>query len=264
MLGTGNATTTKCYNTCFAIRNGSKTLLVDGGGGNTILRQLEDAGININTIHDVFVTHAHTDHILGIIWVIRIIAQEIQKKKYSGILNIYAHDKSIMVLDWICKMTLPQKISSKIGSEIIFRTVSDGDIFKAADIELQCFDIHSTKEKQYGFKATLPQGRTLVCLGDEPFNESNREYAENAEWLMCEAFCLYSDREIFKPYEKHHSTAMDAGKLASSLGVKNMILYHTEDKTIETRKERYAAEAGEVFSGTIYVPDDLETINLIQ
>ena len=49
MLGTGHATVTRCYNTCFVVERtaGGQTdrLLVDGGGGNGILLQLERAGI---------------------------------------------------------------------------------------------------------------------------------------------------------------------------------------------------------------------------
>ena len=41
MLGTGNAMVTECYNTCFVLQDGEKHLLVDGGGGNTLLRQLQ-------------------------------------------------------------------------------------------------------------------------------------------------------------------------------------------------------------------------------
>ena len=44
MLGTGNALVTECYNTCFVVQNGKKHLLVDGGGGNTLLAQLKHAG----------------------------------------------------------------------------------------------------------------------------------------------------------------------------------------------------------------------------
>ena len=76
------------------------------------------------------------------------------------------------------------------------------------------------------------------------------------------SFCTYEDRERFKPYEKHHSTAMDASKLAESLGVKNLILYHTEDKTLSTRKDRYTKEAKEFFSGNVFVPDDGESFIL--
>ena len=53
MLGTGNATVTKCYNTCFTIKTGKNILLVDAGGGNGILGQLEKAGIAISEIHDM-------------------------------------------------------------------------------------------------------------------------------------------------------------------------------------------------------------------
>ena len=62
-----------------------------------------------------------------------------------------------------------------------------------------------------------------------------RQYAEGADWLMSEAFCLYEDREQFQPYEKHHSTVLDAARLAEKLGTKNLILYHAEDRTLETR-----------------------------
>ena len=57
--------------------------------------------------------------------------------------------------------------------------------------------------------------------------------------VLSEAFCLYAEREVFKPYEKHHSTALDAGRLATQLQVKNLLLYHTEDKTLATRRQNY-------------------------
>lgn len=51
-------------------------------------------------------------------------------------------------------------------------------------------------------------------------------------------------------------------KLAEELGVKNLILYHTEEKTLANRKENYTREAAENFKGRIFVPDDLEVIEL--
>ena len=46
ILGTGNATVTECYNTCFVISDDDRHFMVDGGGGNTILHQLKAAGVN--------------------------------------------------------------------------------------------------------------------------------------------------------------------------------------------------------------------------
>mgnify|MGYP003294422263 CR=1 FL=1 len=55
-------------------------------------------------------------------------------------------------------------------------------------------------------------------------NENCYEYVKDASWLLHEAFCLYSQKDIYKPYEKHHSTALDAGKLAKSLNKAIIIL----------------------------------------
>lgn len=55
ILGTGNAMVTKCYNTCFAIEQNDEYFLVDGGGGNQILSQLEKANIDWKKIKNIFV-----------------------------------------------------------------------------------------------------------------------------------------------------------------------------------------------------------------
>ena len=265
MLGTGNATVSQIYNTCFVLQTPSTLMLVDAGGGNGILSQLKKVNVQISDIHHLFVTHAHTDHVLGVIWVIRMVAQ---CKGYEGLLHVYGNDKVMKVIKTIIDMILAKKQLTKVAERVVFHQLEDGDCFEVGDMKLECFDIQSTKEKQFGFRAELPSsdesGKPLVlaCLGDEPYNEQNRRYIVGADWVMCEAFCLYADRDTFKPYEKCHSTALDAGKLAEELGVKNLILYHTEEKTLANRKENYTREAAENFKGRIFVPDDLEVIEL--
>ncbi len=50
VFGTGNATVTRYYNTCFAIKNPeNQYFMVDTGGGNGILRILEDMQVSIPT-----------------------------------------------------------------------------------------------------------------------------------------------------------------------------------------------------------------------
>lgn len=265
MLGTGNATVSQIYNTCFVLQTPSTLMLVDAGGGNGILSQLKKVNVQISDIHHLFVTHAHTDHVLGVIWVIRMVAQ---CKGYEGLLHVYGNDKVMKVIKTIIDMILAKKQLAKVAERVAFHQLEDGERFEVGDMKLECFDIQSTKEKQFGFRAELPSsdesGKPLVlaCLGDEPYNEQNRRYIVGADWMMCEAFCLYADRDMFKPYEKCHSTALDAGKLAEELGVKNLILYHTEEKTLANRKENYTREAAENFKGRIFVPDDLEVIEL--
>ena len=259
ILGTGNATVTRCYNTCFILRNPQgHMLLVDAGGGNGILRQLQDADVRWEDIHDLYVTHAHTDHILGVVWLLRMALQYRQPTPF----RVYSHRKVLDILTYLCQQLLPAKQSSGLGSAVEFHEVVDGSTFIVDDMHFDCFDIHSTKERQFGFSATLSSGIRLVCLGDEPYSEENEHYVRGADWLMSEAFCLYADRDRFQPYKKHHSTVIDAARLAESLQVPHLILYHTEDKTLDTRRERYTAEATSVYHGHVIVPDDLERIPL--
>ena len=50
--------------------------------------------------------------------------------------------------------------------------------------------------------------------------------------------------------------------MAEELKAKNLVLYHTEDKHIATRKQDYSAEAAKYYGGKIFVPDDLDAIDL--
>lgn len=262
MLGTGSAFVTRCYNTCFVLHDTCGAMLVDAGGGNGVLCQMEDAGIAMADIHDLFVTHCHTDHILGTVWVVRKVVQLAKAGDSAARLAVHAHGKALDTVQALCSLTLAPKDMAIASERVTLHRLEDGDAFAVGGMEVRCFDIRSTKERQFGFRATLASGRSVVCLGDEPFNEANRPVARDADWLMHEAFCLHADSGRFEPYEKHHSTALDAGRDAASLGAGGLIIYHTEDKTLATRKEAYAAEAATAFGGRIVVPDDLEVIPL--
>ena len=262
MLGTGNALVTECYNTCFIMSDNGKNFMVDGGGGNQIFTQLKHSGFELKNIHDVFVTHQHIDHLLGIIWIIRITAQYMHRKFFDGDMNIYSHDEVLYLLNDICeKLLLPYQYDY-VGKRIFFREVKVGETKNIIGRETKFFDIHSARTKQFGFVMNLNDGKKLTCCGDEPCHKSSEIYVENSQWLLHEAFCLSSDAEIFKPYEKHHSTVKDVAELSERLNVKNLLLYHTEDSHLENRKEIYTNEAKKYFSGKIFVPDDLEEIIL--
>lgn len=262
VLGTGNAMVTNCYNTCFALKNGKDYFLVDAGGGNGILRQLKTAKIDPRRIHHLFVTHGHTDHVLGVVWVIRTIASMILDGRYKGDFKIYCHEALTKTIDTICRLTLQKKLTDLLGSRLLLIPVQDGEVHKILNYAVTFFDIHSSKLKQFGFTTVLKNGQKLTCLGDEPFNEKCRKYVLGSHWLLSEAFCLYSERDIFSPYEKHHSTVREACKLAKSLSVSNLVLWHTEEKNLKNRKKLYKAEGRRYFKGKIYVPDDLDVIGL--
>ena len=262
-LGTGSAMVTKCFNTCFLLQlESGEYFMTDAGGGNGVLKQMEQAGVDYKNLHYLFVTHGHTDHVLGVIWIIRKIATLMNQGKYEGEFHIYGHDAVKHMLEVMTELTLKKKDFAQLGKRIFLHEIKDGEKRNFLGMELTAFDILSTKAKQFGYMLRFEDGMKFTCLGDEPYNEHCAAYARDSDWLLSEAFCQYKDREIFKPYEKNHSTVKEAGEMAEALGAKNLVLYHTEDKNMAARKAGYAAEAAEYYHGGIYVPDDLETILL--
>lgn len=261
MLGTGHAMVTKCYNTCFVLEGNNGSVMVDAGGGNGILTQVEKAGLDWAKIRALFVTHAHTDHILGGIWVLRMINSLMKCGKYEGIFKVYGLAENLEYLKYSCDFL----VNDVLRDDILFIPICGKDKFKECGMEFEVININSTKKEQLGFRAVIRDGReetVLVCLGDEPCHETSEAYVKDADWLLAEAFCLRNEQEVFHPYEKKHSTAYDAGETAERLGVKNLLLYHTEDSDLENRADRYAKEAGQSFRGNIFVPDDLEVIEI--
>ena len=262
MLGTGNALVTECYNTCFVVEEKEEYFMVDGGGGNTVLRQLKEAGIDWKKIKTIFVTHKHIDHIMGIIWMMRMIGQYMSQGEYEGEATIYAHDEVISILCDMSARLLNKKEAKFIDDRLHLVSVEDGETREILHKKVTFFDIQSTKAKQFGFCMELGNGKKLTCCGDEPYNVCEKTYAQDSTWLLHEAFCLHGQEDIFHPYEKHHSTVMDACRLAEELNVQNILLYHTEDKNIRDRKKLYLQEGRNYFHGNIYVPDDLETLEI--
>ncbi len=262
MLGTGAAFAQKCYNSCFALQDGDEYLLVDGGGGNGILAQLAAAEIPVSRIHNIYLTHEDTDRLFGVMWVIRMIAAAIRREEYEGDLHIYCHSDLVGTIRTIAGLVLSKKSRWLFDHRILFIPVYDNDLRRIMDHSFTFFDLYSPYEKQYGFSVDLGDGSDLVFLGDEAMHEENIPYAQGARYLMHEAFCLYSQYELYRPYEKGHVTVREACLTAESLGVQNLILFNTEDENLRSRKALFAAEGRLYYHGNIIVPDDLDEIVL--
>lgn len=262
VFGTGNAAVTKCYNTCFAIKKEDEYFMIDAGGGNGILSILNEMNVDMSHIHHIFATHEHTDHILGIIWMVRMIGAKMKSGNYAGDLNIYCHKNLVSVIDTLCRLTLQKKFYELIGTRIHLTPVEDGETKSILGYDITFFDIHSTKAEQYGFTTVLENGKRLSFCGDEPYNPLCSSQVAKSSWLLHETFCRYEDRDIYKPYEKHHSTVKDACQLAEELNAEHLILWHTEDSNIKSRKELYTREGRPYFTGELLIPEDKEIIKL--
>lgn len=260
-LGTGSAFPSQSYNACYAIRSAGLLWLTDGGGGNGIFPALAAAGINPADLHHIFLSHPHTDHIFGMVWIVRKIVHLRMQGLYPDTLYIYANSEAAHALREICRLTFLDSYFQTFLRVAEFRPANPGDSYRLGDVGIEFFDVGSENVRQSGFRMLLPDGKTIVGLGDEALTHKNMMEVSGADILICGAFCRYADREIYKPYEKHHWTVKDVAELASEVNVGTLILIHSEDLT-QNKPDAYCAEAELSFQGQIFVPLDGETYSI--
>ena len=193
VFGTGNAAVIHYYNTCFSIRNEDRFFMVDAGGGNGILQILDKMNVQYSQIHDLFVTHEHTDHLLGVVWMVRFIATRMLNGTYDGDLNIYCHDQLTSTIDTFCRLTLQGKFYRLIGDRIHLIPVHDGETLSIMDYEVTFFDIHSTKARQFGFTTTLkkydrvpkrnPRMKTKITAPESLRHQERTDFHDNTVFL---------------------------------------------------------------------------------
>lgn len=263
MLGTGSGGTLDFYNTCFTIQNEQGVFLVDTGGSIEIVKRLKLTNVGLDEIKNIFISHSHTDHILGLIWMFKKIGVMVMHDKIKDTINIYCNDNVYEAIKSIASYVLPASLLEALYKKINFIILKDGDIHTINGIDYEFFDIHAKGTKQFGFESSF-DGERFIFLGDETFNPILSDRIRNADFVTHEAFCLDSEESKFHAYEKNHSTALSAASKMNEFGVKNLILYHTEETHGCLRKKLYLEEAQSVFYGNVFVPDDLEEIQFVK
>lgn len=263
MLGTGNGSTLDLYNTCFVIQNEDGVFLVDTGGSIEILRRLKKANIPLESIRNIFISHSHTDHIFGLIWMFKILGTLDLAEFNNEKINIYCNDVVYETIRKIADCTLSKSLMKKVYDILNFVILSDNEKILINGNNYEFFDIKAKGTKQFGFESEI-DGNRFIFLGDEPLNSELSNRVENADYVTHEAFCLDKEADQFHPYEKNHSTALSTAKTMNQLRVKNLILYHTEETHGEVRQKLYKEEAQSIFNGNVIVPNDLDIIKLIK
>ena len=263
ILGTGSGITINCYSLSALLENNEGNyLLIDTGSGNQILNHLRIKNIDINRIHDIFISHKPIDHLWGIIPLLRYIIQQYSKENYNGDLNIYCAEEIKQIIDIFIKETF-HKNHKDIYNEIVkYHFCEDGKKYNIINYEVEAINTDSIECTQYGFKTILNSGKTLAFLGDVPCSKNVYSRIKNFDWILHEAMCLEEDKERVKPHEKNHSTVKDVAVVMNNLNIKNLLLWHCIDNNIEMRKALFTKEAKEYFSGNVYVPNDLDEIEL--
>jgi ribonuclease Z len=273
------------------IREG-ETLMFDCGEGTQ--RQMMRYGISF-ALCDIFFTHMHADHMLGLTGLIRTLALQGR----TDAMNLYGPVGTEKLL-WkainlgsekqhfqinIAELT-PETSIKRHGYEIIPFAVEHGDrsaigYHISEQTRLGRFNPDKAREMgipegpmwgkiHKGESVNLPDGRTItpgelvgptrpgrriVLTGDSRPSEGTIAAATGADVLIHEA--TFAEEEAPRALETGHSTAREAAEVAQKAGVKKLVLTHVSARYSRDTSD-LEREAREVFPATIIARDGLE------
>jgi ribonuclease Z len=240
--------------TAIFLKSGEDNLLIDCAGGHEIIGRFDQAGIAIKDLKNIFISHSDSDHILGIVPLVRAISR--LDTKINLILSQPTYDavKSLFTI-------VAKKHWDNAQKNLNVVIVNDGVEFATGNISMSFIET-GTKGPMLGTKIILKNGFSIFYPGDEPIQEKYFEKISGIDLLLHEAFCLDKDIAKFDPHGKNHSSAKEAAQRAALIHAKSLVLFHMEDETLTTRQAEYYQESAEVYKGQIIVPLDLQELDL--
>jgi ribonuclease Z len=290
-LGTsGSMPTAQRAPTAILVRRGGERLLVDCAEGTQ--RQLLRSNVGLIELREVFLTHYHADHYLGLPGMLKTFAlrgREVPITIYGppGLNELFGALRRIFG-----KLTYPYELVELRPGDILQRRGYRLETFPVDhgvsalgyalveeprpgrfDVETAAaLGIPEGPERgalQRGEKVTLADGRVItpesvlgdvrpgrkvVISADTAYSQRVIEAARGADVLVHEATFAEEERE--RAHETLHSTAAEAAEVARSAEVRLLVLTHLSNRYFGGEIER---EAQAVFPDTV-VPRDLDII----
>jgi ribonuclease Z len=290
-LGTsGSMPTAQRAPTAILVRRGGERLLVDCAEGTQ--RQLLRSNVGLIELREVFLTHYHADHYLGLPGMLKTFAlrgREVPITIYGppGLNELFGALRRIFG-----KLTYPYELVELRPGDILQRRGYRLETFPVNhgvsalgyalveeprpgrfDVETAAaLGIPEGPERgalQRGEKVTLADGRVItpesvlgdvrpgrkvVISADTAYSQRVIEAARGADVLVHEATFAEEERE--RAHETLHSTAAEAAEVARSAEVRLLVLTHLSNRYFGGEIER---EAQAVFPDTV-VPRDLDII----
>lgn len=225
-------------------------MLFDVSSGTVVLRQLAAAGIPLESIRHLFVSHRHFDHAGGLAPLLVALTSLSRAS-----LTVHALPETLRALRELLAIVIPG-VEDWLGERLLWEEITPGKQIKTGAFEITPFEVDHGIECA-GFRITRG-GSTLVYAADTRPAPSIVEYAEDAELLVHEAYSLQDGVE--QAHAFGHSTAAEAGRAALEAGANHLILTHI-------RASRYVdpvelvAEAKAAFGGPVEAASDLDSFD---
>lgn len=251
LLGTGDPINWERAQTSLAVpfESGEVTLF-DASSGTVLLGQLEAAGIQIQSVRHLFVSHAHFDHVGGLAPLLVAMAPLPEAS-----IAVHATPGTLEALRELLALTIPG-VESWLGGRLTWRELAPGEAVGVNNAEITPFRTNHALGC-VGFRVALG-GSTMVYAADTGPCAEVVENAREAELLIHEAYGPADEAE--RAHALGHSSASEAGGVARAAGARRLVLTHFRASRFANPKE-LVAEAASAFGGPVEAARDLDAFD---
>lgn len=237
LLGTGTPTPfIDRFGPSILVQAGDHNLLFDAGRGAT--QRLLQLGVGSPSIHRLFLTHLHSDHVVGIpdVWLIgwiraRVVPFSVWGPK--GTADMMSHLEKAYEFD-INVRQVDEGLPAE-GITVEATDIEQGVVFEEDGIKITPFNVdHGPVSPALGYRIDYA-GRSVVLSGDTRFDENLIEYAQGTDLLVHEVLVpdaffkragAFLTPQAAQNVFDHHTTPEQCGEVFSRVKPKLAVYSH--------------------------------------
>ena len=270
LLGTGTPPPVmNRFGPSILVEAGGQKFLFDAGRG--ALQRLTQLKIRWRDVHGVFLTHLHSDHVVGFPdlwltgWLVRpgrdiplhVWGPRGTKRMMSLLEQAFEYDIRIRLYD---------DRASPDGVVILAEDIAEGMVYDKGGVKIMAFEVdHTPVKPAFGYRIDHA-GRSVVLSGDTRVSENLIRHAQGVDLLVHEVAAPETFRRAGTPPERaravigHHTTPEQAGEVFSRTKPRLAVYSHivqpdaTEQDLIPPTRTTY--------SGPLEVGEDLMVIEV--
>lgn len=256
LLGTGTPfIDAERFGAAVLVEAGGKKLLFDCGRGAVI--RLKQAGVKPEEIDALFLTHLHSDHVVGIpdLWLTAWFQGRktpLKLRGPAGTRSMAEHLEEAFAFDIGIRSAhgLPRE-----GANIDAQEVESDKVYEVDPVRVTAFEVdHGPIKPAFGYRVDYA-GHSVVISGDTNFSDSLVNHAKGADCLIHSAWSANAKDDTV-PAKRSIATAEDAARVFSAVSPKLGVIYHYYDK--EGLREAVRAS----YKGQFVVGQDLMRIEI--
>jgi ribonuclease Z len=258
LLGTGTPfPSAERFGSAILVEVAGKKLLFDCGRGVVI--RLAQAQISPKDIDDLFLTHLHSDHVVGIpdLWLSGWLLGRKRPLPIwgpAGTHSMAEHLAQAFGFDIRIRQAAPDPLPVK-GVTLDAKEIAQGEIYNDGSTRASAFLVdHGTVKPAFGYRVDSA-GHSVVISGDTKFCQNLVDFARGVDCLIHVAWSA-GWKNATPPSERSIASAEDAGRVFAILNPKLGVVYHYKDE--EGLEDAVRKE----YKGPFVIARDLMVVNV--